>query len=231
VLFDSLHPEDIIRREVNLKTLVFAGLCTISFLILILRLLQLQYFEHDTNLKKAEENRIRMVNIKANRGYILDRNGVVLVRNRPSYQISLLYSRLKDKAVGDSLFYRLLRITDSEGKRLLDSSTLAFSFERGRWQKFKFQRLIEDASPETVALFEERSEELPGIEILVESRRDYPFGSYGSHIFGYTGEISEQELELPENTHYVMGDRIGKKGLESSYEKEFRGKTVQGMQR
>ncbi|MDR2731689.1 MAG: penicillin-binding protein 2, partial [Fibromonadaceae bacterium] len=43
------------------------------------------------------------------------------------------------------------------------------------------------------------------------------------HIFGYTSEISEQELLLPENEHYVMGDRIGKKGLELSYEKEFRG--------
>jgi penicillin-binding protein 2 len=211
------------RYEMNLKTLVFACICAISFFILIIRLLQLQYFEYESNLKRAEENRIRKINIKANRGYILDRNGVVLVRNRPSYQISLLYNRLKTKEVRDSVFNRLLRITYSNGNRLLDSSALAFSFERGRWQKFKFQRLIEDASPETVALFEEHAEELPGIEILVESRRDYPFGSHGAHIFGYTGEISETELERPDNSHYAMGDRIGKKGLELNYEKEFRG--------
>jgi len=212
------------RHEMNLKTLVFVCVCAMSFVLLIVRLLQLQYFEYENNLKRADENRIRKVNIKASRGYILDRNGVVLVRNRPSYQISLLYNRLKTKEMRDSVFNKLLRITYSNGKRLLDSSALAFSFERGRWQKFKFQRLIEDASPETVAFFEERAEELPGIEILVESRRDYPFGEHGAHIFGYTGEISETELELPENSHYVMGDRIGKKGLEFSYEKEFRGK-------
>jgi len=123
----------------------------------------------------------------------------------------------------DSVFERLLKIKDSKGKRLLDSAMLSFSFERGRWQKFRFQRLIEDAAPEIVALFEEHSEELPGIEIIIESRRDYPFGMYGAHVFGYTSEISEQELELPENAHYVMGDRIGKKGLELSYEQEFRG--------
>ena len=212
------------RHEMNLKTLVFVCLCAITFVILILRLLQLQYFEYENNLKRAEENRIRKVNIKASRGYILDRNGHVLVRNRPSFQISLLYNRLKTKETRDSVFNRILRITDSNGNRLLDSAALAFSFERGRWQKFRFQRLIEDASPETVALFEERAEELPGIEILVESRRDYPFGEHGAHIFGYTSEISEKELELSENSHYVMGDRIGKKGLELSYEKEFRGK-------
>jgi len=211
------------RQEMNLKTLVFVYICAMAFLLLIIRLAQLQYFEYENNLKRAEENRIRKVNIKASRGYILDRNGVVLVRNRPSYQISLLYNRLKTKEMRDSVFNRLLRITYSNGKRLLDSASLAFSFERGRWQKFKFQRLIEDAPPEIVALFEERSEELTGIEILVESRRDYPFGSHGAHIFGYTSEISETELELPENAHYVMGDRIGKKGLELSYEKEFRG--------
>ncbi len=211
------------RHEMNLKTLVFVCISAMSFTLLIVRLLQLQYFEYENNLKRAEENRVRKVNIKASRGYILDRNGVVLVRNRPSYQVSLLYNRLKTKEMRDSVFNRLLRITYSNGKRLLDSASLAFSFERGRWQKFKFQRLVEDASPEIVALFEERSEELPGIEILVESRRDYPFGSHGAHIFGYTSEISEAELELPENEHYVMGDRIGKKGLELSYEKEFRG--------
>ncbi len=218
----SQQPEEI-RLETNLKTLAFACACVMAFLILVLRLLQLQYFEYENNLKRAEENRTRKVSVKANRGYILDRNGVVLVRNRPSYQISLLYNSFKTKENRDSVFNRLLRITDKNGKRLLDSAALAFSFERGRWQRFKLQRLIEDASVEIVALFEERGEELPGIEILVESRRDYPFGSHGAHIFGYTGEISEQELEAPENTHYVMGDRIGKKGLELSYEQEFRG--------
>jgi penicillin-binding protein 2 len=224
MLSNSQKSEEKIRQEVNLKTFVFICICAITFFILLLRLLQLQYFEYDNNLKRAEENRIRKVNVKASRGHILDRNGVVLVRNRPSYQISLLYNGFKTKEIRDSVFERLLKITDNNGKRLLDSAALAFSFERGRWQRFRFQRLIEDASPEIVAMFEERGEELPGIEILVESRRDYPFGSHGSHVFGYTSEISEQELELPENTHYVMGDRIGKKGLEFSYEKEFRGK-------
>jgi len=215
--------EEDIRQEVNFKIFVFICVCIVSFSILLIRLLQLQYFEYDNNLKRAEENRIRKVNIKANRGFILDRNGIVLVRNRPSYQISLMYSGFKSTEIRDSVFERLLRIRDKKGNRLLDSAALSFSFARGRWQKFKFQRLIEDAAPEVVALFEEHGEELPGIEILIESRRDYPFGWYGAHVFGYTSEISEQELELPENAHYVMGDRIGKKGLELSYEQEFRG--------
>jgi len=218
----STHPEDV-RQEINLKTFAFVSIVAISFIVLLIRLLHLQYFEYDANLRKAEENRIRKVIIKANRGYILDRNGTVLVRNRPSYQISLLYSGLKNKGDRDSVFNRLLKVTDSSGNRLLDSAALNFSFERGRWQKFRYQRLIEDASPEIVAFFEERIQELPGIEILVESRRDYPFGAQGAHVFGYTSEISEQELKLPENERYVMGDRIGKKGLEFSYEKEFKG--------
>ncbi|MDR1812491.1 MAG: penicillin-binding protein 2 [Candidatus Fibromonas sp.] len=218
------NEEENIRHEMNLKTFMFVFVNIIAFSVVVLRLLQLQYFDFENNLKKAEENRIRKVNIKASRGYILDRNGIVLVRNRPSYQISLLYNEFKTREIRDSVFNRLLKITHVNGNRLLDSSALALSFEMGRRQKFKYQRLMEDAAPEVVALFEERAEELPGIEILVESRRDYPFGSHGAHIFGYTGEISEQELENPENDYYVMGDRIGKKGLEFSYEKEFRGK-------
>ncbi|MDR0516548.1 MAG: penicillin-binding protein 2 [Fibromonadaceae bacterium] len=222
-MFSPQPKQENVRLEINFKTSVFVCVVLLAFVVLLFRLLQLQYFEHELNLKKSDENRIRKVNVKASRGYILDRNGVVLVRNRPSYQIAFLYSRLKNNESRDSTFNRLLRITDSEGKRLLDSAALQFSFDRGRWQKFRHQRIIEDAAPEIVALFEERAEELNGIEILVESRRDYPFGSQGGHIFGYTSEISEKELEMPENELYVMGDRIGKKGLEFSYEKEFKG--------
>ncbi|GHV16141.1 penicillin-binding protein 2 [Fibrobacterales bacterium] len=214
-------PED--QQERNFKTLVFMCAVALSFTVLLLRFLQLQYTDYENNLKRAEENRIRKVNIKASRGYILDRNGIVLVRNRPSYQISLLGHRLKSNEERDSVFRRVMRITDSTGNRLLDSVATKYFFERSKWQKFKPQRLLEDASDAVIALFEERAEELPGIEILVESRRDYPFGSQGGHIFGYTSEISDKELEKPENSHYVMGDRIGKSGLEQSYEAEFRG--------
>lgn len=211
-------PED--QQERNLKSLVFGIIVVFSFGVLIARLLQLQYVQYDENLRRSEENRIRKISIKAQRGYILDRYGAVLVRNRPSYHISLLPYQLKER---DSVFCRLLRIKDSIGDRLIDSADLHFIFERGRWQRFRPQRILEDASLAQVSIIEEHATELPGIETIVEARRDYPFGTLASHVFGYTGEVSEEQLEKPEFKDYTFGDRIGKKGLEQQYEADFRG--------
>ena len=84
--------------------------------------------------------------------------------------------------------------------------------------------MLEDASAEQVAVIEEHSEELPGVVTVIESRRDYPYGTLASHALGYTSEISEEQLKLPEYEGYTQGDRIGQKGLEQFYDKEFRGK-------
>lgn len=211
-------PED--QQERNLKTLVFGSIVAFSFFILMGRLLQLQYFQYNENLQRSEDNRIRKISIKAQRGYILDRNGTVLVRNRPSYHISLMPYQLKNR---DSVFQRLLNIRDTAGNRMVDSAAVHFLFERGRWQRFRPQRIIEDASPAQVSLIEERGMELPGIVTMVEARRDYPYGTLAAHVLGYTGEVSEEQLAKPEFEQYTFGDRLGKKGLEQYYESEFRG--------
>lgn len=211
-------PED--QQERNLKSLVFGAIMVLSFFVLLGRLLQLQYLDYDENLRRSEDNRIRKISIKAQRGYIMDRYGAVLVRNRPSYHISLLPYQLKDR---DSVFNRMMRITDSTGNPLLDSASLHFIFERGRWQRFRPQRIIEDASMAQVSVIEEHATELPGIETIVEARRDYPFGTLASHVFGYTGEVSEEQLAKEVFKDYTFGDRIGKKGLEQQYETDFRG--------
>ena len=69
--------------------LVFMAAVVILFAILLVRLYSLQYTHYDENLQRSENNRLRRVVLVAERGYIYDRNGEVLVRNRPSYQIAL----------------------------------------------------------------------------------------------------------------------------------------------
>lgn len=214
-------PQD--QQQRNVKTLTFLVGTAFALLVLIGRLAWLQIIEYDKNLRLSESNRIRKVVVKAERGNIYDRNGVLMVRNRPSFQIALLPHQLKD---ADSVFQRLLRITDANGNRLIDSAHLDFTFQRGRWQKFRPLRILEDASEYEVAFIEERAAEFPGIVTIVESRRDYPYGTMASHVFGYTGEVSDKQLE--DSTFiergYTYGDRIGQKGLEKEYESDYRGR-------
>lgn len=208
----------------NWSVLVFMCAVLLLFAVLLLRLFSLQYTHYDENLQRSENNRIRKVELIAERGYIYDRNGIVLVRNRPSYQIALQAMNLpRKKADRDSVFRRLLRIKDKDGTPLFDSAAVDTAFQRSNWIKNRPIRFFEDASQEQVAIIEERSSELPGVITVIESRREYPYGTLASHVLGYTSEISEEQLKLPEYQNYSQGDRVGQKGLEQGYDQEFRG--------
>lgn len=209
----------------NWNVLIYMAGVVLLFTVLLLRLFSLQYTHYDENLQRSDNNRIRKVELVAERGYIYDRNGEVLVRNRPSYQIAIQSTSLpRKKAQRDSVFNKLLQIRDKSGERLFDSLSLDTAFLRSRWIKTRPINLLEDASPEQVSIIGEHSSELPGIVTLIESRRDYPYGTLASHVLGYTGEISEEQLKNEDFKDYSQGDRIGQKGLEQGYDKEFRGK-------
>ena len=209
----------------NWHVLVFMAAVIIFFTILLVRLYSLQYTHYDENLQRSENNRLRRVEIVAERGFIYDRNGEILVRNRPSYQIALQAMHLPRKdSLRKIVFDRLLNIKDKDGGRLFDSLSLDTAFQRTRWIKNRPIRILEDASPEQVSVIEEHSSELPGVVTLIESRREYPYGTLASHVLGYTSEISEEQLKKPEFAAYSQGDRVGQKGLEQGYDTEFRGR-------
>lgn len=216
--------EDI--QDKNYKVLVFLLLIWIGFCILGIRLFYLQHMTYDENFQRSENNRIRRMEIVAERGFIYDRKGNVLVRNRPSYQIAIEADRLpRSRAERDSLFRKLLNIRESDGARMFDSASLDTAFQRTAWIRNRPIRIYEDASFEQVALLAERAIDLPGVLILTESRRDYPYGTLAAHALGYTSEISEEQLLKPEfKDKYMPGDRIGQKGLEQQYDEAFRGK-------
>lgn len=217
--------ENEILQNRNLHILTYMAGVIILFAILLVRLFSLQYTHYDENLQRSDNNRLRKSEVIADRGYIYDRNGEVLVRNRPSYQIALLASSLPRKKVQrDSVMMNLLEIRDKSGTRFFDSLSLDTAFLRSRWIKTKPIQLLEDVSPELVAMIEEHSAELPGVVALVESRREYLYGTLASHVLGYTSEISEEQLKKPEFAGYSQRDRVGQKGLEQAYDKEFRGK-------
>ena len=219
---DTSENEARVRK--NWNVLVFLAATFILFLVILFKLFSLQYIHYEENFQRSENNRLRRIELIADRGYIYDRNENVLVRNRPSYQIALQALEMpKKKADRDTIFKRLLNIRDAAGVRLFDSLSLDTAFQRIRWVKTRPVRILEDATMEQVAVVEEHSTELPGVSVIIESRREYPYGTLASHVLGYTSEISEDQLRLPEYATYSQGDRIGQKGLEQQYDKEFRG--------
>lgn len=202
-----------------------------AMVLLSMRLLYLQVIRGNYHKSLSEQNSIRLQVVKAPRGLIFDRNGVVIARNRPSYQIAIQPTELRK---GEPLLERLLQFRDASGARLFDSAHVAWSLDRARWRRFQPLIIYEDAPLEVVALIEEHQTDLPGVVTLVESRRNYPFGAAAGHVLGYMDEVKEEEVGtlggspagpsgdslLP----YARGDRIGRKGLERQYERYFRGR-------
>ena len=220
----SSTDNEILQRK-NWSVLVYMVGVVVLFGVLLIRLFVLQYVHYDENMRRSDKNRLRRVDLVADRGFIYDRNGEVLVRNRPSYQIALQAGSLpRSKSGKDSVFRNLLKIRNKSGERMFDSLAVDTAFQRSLWIKNRPIRFYEDASQEQVAVVEEHSSELPGVVTVIESRREYPYGTLASHVLGYTSEITEDQLKLPEYEGYTQGDRVGQKGLEQAYDKDFRGK-------
>ena len=196
--------------------------------ILVGRLFYLQIIKGSYHEILSAQNSIRPQIVKAARGLIYDRNGVVIARNRPSYQIAILPTELKDP---DELMENLMRVQDAAGKPVFDSNLVDWSLQRARWKKFQPLVILEDAPLDVVAMVGEHQTDLPGVVTVVESRRSYPYGAAAGHMMGYMDEVREDEVQdskidaEEDGAHpYMRGDRIGRKGLEKHYEEYFRGK-------
>jgi penicillin-binding protein 2 len=200
------------RRILNYRLLMVTILAAIMFIVV--KLFYMQIIASDFYRKASEENGIRMVPILAPRGLIVDRNGESLVKSRASYSMYLLPYEVVNL---DVTCEHLATVLSQDPVAIKEKIHLG-------WQgKFQPIRLERDVDFQTVAYIEEHTLDFPGITFQVESIRQYPVDNYGSHVWGYVGEVTEQELTKPSFAGYSIGDIIGKEGLEKEYEEQLRG--------
>ena len=100
--------------------------------------------------------------------------------------------------------------------------TLRYTISRVGYSTTKMVELASDISEISVAIFNERNDEFPGLTVQIGATRNYVSGSLASHILGYVGKINEEELAA--NEGYLLNDRIGKIGIEYIFEPYLKGK-------
>lgn len=208
------------QNERRFKSYVLVSVVSFFFLLLIIRLAYIQIVMAEQNIRLSKENAMRLRIIVPPRGRMLDRNGVMLARNRPSYSICVLPYKLKNRT---EVVRRLCQITDSLGLPVFDSLILEQTIRKAYRRRFDATRLKEDVTMDLVSVVEEHSMELPGVIVETESRREYPLGKAAFHVLGYMGEIPESQFDTLKQQGYFYGDLIGKSGLERQYENIFRG--------
>jgi penicillin-binding protein 2 len=201
------------RRLATLIVLIAAML-----VVLVVRLWQVQIVQGDYYLKLSEENRLRVTTLAAPRGVLVDRHGRTLVANRPAFTVALLPLELR----------RPRAEAQAVGKILgMDPAEILARLAAGRDRPFEPVRLKRDVPKEVVAAIEESQLDLPGVLVEIEPVRQYVYGILGAHVFGYTGEINEQELRRLRAAGYEPGDLIGKDGIEQTYDAYIRGRNGQ----
>lgn len=196
--------------------LTFIGVVTmIVFAVLLSRLWFLQVVAGDEFARKAEENRVQLISVDAPRGSIIDRNGEILVNNRPSLAVVLLSEASETQGKVISRLSRILGMSVQQIEEKL---------RREKSGPFAPRVIKRDVDEQIITFIKERQADFPGVKIAVESVRQYPDTTLAAHALGYLGEISEEELKKPEYQPHTLGDIIGKSGLERQFESFLRGK-------
>ena len=188
----------------------------VLFLILAVRLWQLQILQGAEYALKAEQNRVRTIQLVAPRGNITDRSGLPLVENRPSFNVLLYREAMRDQSDTGRF------LTDMVGIKADDfSSRLRRSKGTGLYHPIV---LKEDVGIEDISTIDAHKREHPEIQLGPEPRRLYRYGTLAAHLLGYVGEISEDELSRDTFPGARTGSFVGRSGAERVYNQSLVGR-------
>ncbi|MBD3256906.1 penicillin-binding protein 2 [candidate division GN15 bacterium] len=186
----------------------------LAFLFLTGGLVRLQVVEYDELAKMSESNRIRVVPIEPRRGRMYDRNGRVIVDNRPSYTVSVVPAEeIRGKTIPN--LSRLIGVDTIEIRRRMKRNMVSVH------QPSPVKR---DIPFEVVAVLEEQYEKFPGVTYQMERVRMYRDSLFAESYTGYVGEVSRDQLREDGDQELRLGAMIGKKGLEKQYDRLLRGR-------
>jgi len=204
------------RDRRPLRFLAFGFAMIVVFSLLTVRLAFLQISSGPALAAQAQSQSTADVAIPAPRGLIYDRAGNLLVANVATWAVRI---RPADLPYGrrDEVARRL------GGLLGLEPTDILTTLDTATGSRFDAVRIAQDVPEETARLVAESSDELPGVKVAVETRREYPDGPLLSHILGYTAPIDGATLARLKPAGYLPDDLMGKAGVEATFEEALRG--------
>jgi len=194
---------------------VFVGLA-----ILATRMLYLQVINGDQMRQYSEENRIKRVKVPAPRGMFFDREGNLLVDNRPAFNVQITPQYLKESGKPKQVLEKLSSLIH------LPVSEIEKRLQRARQPSFMPVIIKDNLTRDEVAELETWKIDMPGVQVEMAIARSNLSGDMGSNLYGYIGKVSTSELpNLNQNSSrkYLLDDYTGKSGLEREFEDFLRG--------
>ncbi|MGD8810090.1 MAG: penicillin-binding protein 2, partial [Gammaproteobacteria bacterium] len=177
--------------------------------ILIARLVQLQIVDYERFADLSQGNRLRIEPLAPTRGLILDRNGLVVAENLPTWQLIVIPEQILDLDA---------TLSELESLGLLDPSARPALKDLVQSQR-GFERVtLANLDDSQAARFAVRRHLFSGVDIQEGLVRHYPFGEVAAHAIGYVGSISRDDRESIDRANYAATSTIGKTGIERAYE-------------
>ncbi len=206
------------KKNISLKRqpLVLTIFSSISFVLILFRLIFLQILNYESFKTMSDENRIRLIASQPIRGRILDKNGYVLADSKVKYSLII-----KPQLVNQSNWEKhKLRISEL---LKIDSDLIQKKFSNGLKNQKLSVTILDNLNEDQIIKFKENEDNLFSFEMATKLIRNYPYQSLAAHVIGYTQPITDSEYKFLSKKGYKLNDLIGRTGIEFVYEDWIRG--------
>lgn len=221
--------------EIHIGRLALLGISMVLlFAVLLIRLWNLQVAQGSDYQRRLVKQSLRSVRLPGRRGAILDRNGVAMAENRPSYCLMVYPEELRQgsgaQRTVDNVMLTLDRLAECMDRpRTLDERDVRLHLRRRTPLPLTAWRDLDETA---LARYEEHSDEFPGTALTIEPVRVYPGNRSACHLLGYIGRAAETNLPatideegLPEKFHFYLPEMAGKSGVEKRWDGVLRANT------
>jgi len=190
----------------------------IVFCVYSVKLFSMQILSGDVYLTRAQDISRRTFTIPAQRGEIYDRNyNQAIAMNRDSFAVNITPAEVPRGSMEQI-------IEAVSGILNIDADEITSRIPRQYYQLYQPVEIASNVPFPSIAALAERKNTLPGVSWQSKQVRDYPQTGSLSHILGYVGDITRDELTTLYNMGYQQGDVIGKAGIEKQYDELLKGK-------
>ncbi len=191
------------------RSYIIIGIFALVGIIFLIGLFRLQMLD-PTYKVFATNNVLREVVQYPARGLVYDRNGKLLVHNKPSYDLMVTPREI---GVFDTLYLcSLLELTKEDLEERIEAAK--------KYSRYKPSIIVKQIAPETYAVLQEKIYRFKGFHTQSRTLREYNY-PVAAHVLGYVGEVNSSDIEG--ESYYSMGDYIGVSGIEKTYEEWLRG--------
>ncbi|MEL7490878.1 MAG: penicillin-binding protein 2 [Pseudomonadota bacterium] len=208
------------QEVVTRRTMLFGGGVSLLFAGVAGRLYQLQVVDHDKFDRLAQENQFNTRVVTPLRGEIVDRYGEKLASNRKNFRLLFIPEQARDVNEALDEIEKYIEVSDQKRARIIR--------EIRRRGEFTPVEIENNLTWQEFSKINFETPHLPGVLPDVGETRNYPFGDAAAFVLGYVGAVTDRDLAAPENETdenllRQPGFKVGRDGLERTYDKELRG--------